>query len=257
MEDKRVLIILKNIWVSYGDKPVLKGIDLEVESGKVNVLLGPNGSGKTTTMKLILGIVKPYSGIVKVKGINPILDPVRVRRITGYVPEDDLVYHSLRVKEYLSFVARIYGIPREKTGEALERVMEAFMIKEYANSFIGSLSHGLKRRVMLAAAFIHNPDILLLDEPFIGIDPRIARALKIVLREKAREGRTILVSTHILDIAEVIADNIILLYRGEVVATGSVEHVLEKARAKGLEDAFLSLTLSREKVAEIVKALMG
>jgi len=251
------LIIFRDVWMSYGDTPVLKNINLDIMPGKVNVLLGPNGSGKTTTIKLILGILKPVRGVIRVKEYDPTLNPVSVRKITGYVPEDDLVYHSLRVKEYLSFVARMYGVPRNKLNEAMERVMDAFMIRDYENYFIGSLSHGLKRRVMLAAAFIHNPSILLLDEPFIGIDPRIARALKIVLKEKAKEGRTILVSTHILEIAEVIADNIILLYNGEIIAEGSVDKVLAKAKARGLEDAFLSLTMSREKVAEIVKALMG
>ncbi len=251
------MIVMRNVWAGYDDEPVLKGINTYIEPGKVNVLLGPNGSGKTTTMRLILGIIKPFVGDIEVYGINPAEDPVKVRKITGYVPEDDLIYYSLRVKEYLSFVARVYGVPRNKLEENMERVMDAFMIKEYGDRFIGSLSHGLKRRVMLAAAFIHNPQILLLDEPFIGIDPRIARALKIVLREKAREKKLILVSTHILEIAEAIADNIILLYKGEIVAEGSVSHVLEKAKASGLEDAFLSLTMSKEKVAEIVKALMG
>jgi len=251
------LIVLRNVWVSYDTEPVLKGVNMNIEPGKVNVLLGPNGSGKTTTMKLILGILKPISGKVLVGNLDPSIDPVKVKKMIGYVPEDDLIYHSLRVGEYLSFIANVYGVPRERMGQALKRVLEAFMIEEYVDQFIGSLSHGLKRRVLLAAAFIHDPQIFLLDEPFIGIDPRIARALKIVLREKAREGKTILVSTHILEIAEVIADNIILLYRGKVVAEGSVKDVIDKAKAEGLEDAFLSLTLSREKVEEIVKALMG
>jgi ABC-2 type transport system ATP-binding protein len=251
------MIVLRNVWAGYDDNPVLKGINTYIEPGKVNVLLGPNGSGKTTTMRLILGIIKPFAGEVSVYGINPALEPVRVRKLIGYVPEDDLIYHSLRVKEYLSFVARIYGVPRDRLEESMERVMDAFMIKDYEDYFVGSLSHGLKRRVLLAAAFIHNPKILLLDEPFIGIDPRIARALKIVLKEKAREGRIILVSTHILEIAEALADNIILLYKGEIVAEGSVKHVIERAKARGLEDAFISLTMSKEKIAEIVKALMG
>lgn len=251
------MIIFQNVWAGYTDEPVLKGVNLAIEPGKVNVLLGPNGSGKTTTMRLILGIIKPIVGDIRVKGIDPSHDPVRVRKMIGYVPEEDLIYYSLRVREYLSFIAKTYGIPSNKVSESIERVLGAFMLKEYEREFIGALSHGLKRRVLLASAFIHDPDILLLDEPFIGIDPRIARALKIVLKEKAREGKTILVSTHILEIAEVLADKIILLYQGRVIAEGSVKEVIEKAKTSGLEEAFITLTMSREKVVEIVKALTG
>ncbi|MEM0380151.1 MAG: ABC transporter ATP-binding protein [Desulfurococcaceae archaeon] len=251
------MIIFQNVWAGYTDEPVLKGINLVIEPGKVNVLLGPNGSGKTTTMRLILGIIKPIVGDIRVNGIDPSTDPIKVRKMIGYVPEEDLIYYSLRVREYLNFIAKTYGIPSREVDENIERVLNAFLLKEYEREFIGALSHGLKRRVMLAAAFIHDPSILLLDEPFIGIDPRIARALKIVLREKSREGKTILVSTHILEIAEVLADRIILLYQGKVVAEGSVREVVEKAKTSGLEEAFITLTMSREKVVEIVKALMG
>jgi len=249
------MIVFNNVWAGYDDKPVLKGVTTIIDKGKVNVLLGPNGSGKTTTLKLILGILKPFAGEIRVFGLNPAVEPVKVRRMIGYVPEDDLVYYSLRVREYLSFIAKIYGVPNNELEENMRRVMEAFKIEEYSNYYIGSLSHGLKRRVLLAAAFIHNPKILLLDEPFIGIDPRIAKALKIVLREKAKEGTLIIVTTHILEIAEAIADKIILLFRGEIVAEGSIQEVLSKAKASGLEDAFLNLTMSREMVEEIVRAL--
>lgn len=251
------MIVFRNVWAGYGEEPVLKGVNLVIEPGKVNVLLGPNGSGKTTTMRLILGIIRPIVGDVRVNGVDPVMSPVEVRRMIGYVPEEDLIYYSLRVREYLSFVAKAYGVKSSSVRESVERVLNAFMIKEHENEFIGALSHGLKRRVLLAAAFLHDPGILLLDEPFIGIDPRIARALKIVLREKAREGKTILVSTHILEIAEVLADKIILLYQGRVIAEGSVKEVVEKTKSSGLEEAFISLTMSREKVVEIVKALTG
>ncbi len=244
-----------NLWKVFGDVAALRNINLEIRPGSLYVLLGPNGSGKTTLLKLILGIYKPTRGGVTVYGVVPWLEPVRVRKITGYVPEDDIIYHSLTVREYLSFIGRIRGIPRSELGERLERVMEAFMLKDRADEYIGNLSHGYKRRVLLAEAFIHNPLIYLLDEPFIGIDPRIAKALKTVLREKAREGRIVVVTTHILEIAEAIADQVILIYKGDLIATGTVEEVLEEAKASQLEEAFLSLTMSRSQVAEIIRAL--
>ncbi len=246
---------MEELYVYYDDYPALKNINLVIKPGIINILLGPNGSGKTTLLKTILGILKPRSGSVKVYGLTPWREPVRVRKLIGYVPEDDVLYYSLTVKEYLYFIARIRGIPRDRVDEEVERVIEAFMLKSKVDEYIGNLSHGYKRRVLLAEAFIHNPQIYLLDEPFIGIDPRLAKALKNVLREKAREGRLILVTTHILEIAEALADNIILLYNGEVKAVGPVKEILEKAESKGLEDAFLELTMGYKSVREIVKAL--
>jgi len=251
------LIKIRDLYVGYGSEPVLKGLNLDVESGKINVLLGPNGSGKTTLLKTILGILKPMKGYVLVGGLDPSINPIEVRRSIGYLPEDDIVYYSLKVKEYLSFVARVYGVPRDRLNESVNRVLDAFMIKEYSNRPIGELSHGLKRRVMLAASFVHDPQFILLDEPFIGIDPRIAKVLKIALREKAKEGKTIVVTTHVLELAEALADNVILIYKGEVKAMGSVEEVVKQAGASGLEDAFLNLTMSKDLVRELVQALLG
>lgn len=251
------MITMNDLYVGYDSTPVVHGVSLTIQPSRVNVLLGPNGSGKTTILKTILGIIKPLKGYVRVKDLDPTVNPIEARKLIGYVPEEDLIYYSLRVKEYLSFIARVYNVPRDRLVKTMDRVMEAFMIKDYADALIGELSHGLKRRVMLASAFIHDPEILILDEPFIGIDPRVAKVLKLALREKAKEGKTILVTTHILEIAEALADNIILLYKGKVVAEGSVNEILSRAKAGGLEDAFLTLTMSRELVQELVKALIS
>ncbi len=249
------LIVAEKLYMYYDEQPALIDVNTQVEPGRINILLGPNGSGKTTFLKLVMGMLKPTRGRIRVYDYTPWREPIRVRKIIGYVPEDDILYHGLTVREYLEFIARIRGLRGEKVREAMERVVEAFMLREKLDEFIGGLSHGYKRRVLLAEAFIHDPQIYLLDEPFIGIDPRIARALKEVLREKANKGKLILVTTHILDIAQAIADNIILLYHGRIIASGTVEEILEAARASGLEEAFLSLTMSREKVRGIVKYL--
>ncbi len=244
-----------NVWKYFNGTPVLKGVSLDIEPGRVHVLLGPNGSGKTTLLRIIMGVYSPDRGFVEVFGKNPSISSIIVRKLIGYVPEEDIIYHSLRVREYLSFIASIYGVPKKLIRQRVESVEKAFKIDSVADEFIGDLSHGLKRRVLLAAAFVHNPQILLLDEPFMGLDPVIVKALKIIIRDEARNGKLVLVTTHILEIAEAIADNIILIYRGEIVAEGGLGSVLEKARAKGLEDAFLELTKSTSEVYRLVKVL--
>lgn len=252
------MIELSDVYMVYeGGVEALRGVSLRIQPGRVNVLLGPNGSGKSTMLKLIMGVYRPTRGRVRVYGIDPSERPVDVRRMIGYVPEDDVIYHSLRVGEYLSLIARIYGVPREEVEERVRKFTSAFLLDDKFDEFIGSLSHGLRRRVLLAAALIHDPRILLLDEPFIGLDPRIAKAVKTVLREKAREGRLVLVTTHVLEIAEVIADNVIVLYRGEVVAEGPVSSVIEAMKARGLEEAFLRLIKADVEVMDIVKALVS
>jgi ABC-2 type transport system ATP-binding protein len=252
------MIVFSGVWMVYeGGVEALRGVDAVFEPGMVHVLLGPNGSGKTTMLRLMLGVLRPSRGVVRVYGIVPWLEPVRVRRLIGYVPEDDIIYHSLTVREYLDLVARVKGVPAGRVRGEVDRVMRAFMLTGKANKYIGGLSHGFKRRVLLAEAFLGDPKILLLDEPFIGVDPRIARALKTVIREMARKNRIVIMTTNVLEIAQAIADNIILLYNGRILARGSLKEILEKTSEKELEEAFLDLTMSKSEVKEIIRALTG
>ncbi len=249
------MIVIENLWKIYDGKPALKGITTRIEPGYVTVLLGPNGSGKTTLLKLILGLIKPDKGIIRVYGMDPYEKPLDVKRIIGFVPEEDLLYRSLRVIEYLYFVGKAYDLPKDELEMSVERVIKAFMLDGKRDELIGALSHGLKRRVLLAAAFIHRPKILLLDEPFMGLDPIIVKALKTFLYEEARSGKIVIVTTHVLEIAEAIADKVILLFKGEIVIEGSVEYVLRKSRSRGFEDAILRLLRADVEVLELVKAL--
>ncbi len=249
------MIVLKGVAKYYNSIKALENINLEILPGYITVLLGPNGSGKTTLLKIIMGIVKPDKGSVRIFGMDPYRDGLKIRRMIGYVPEEDLIYRSLRAREYLEFVGRIYGIDRSDLDREIRRVVRAFRLEDKLDEFIGGLSHGLKRRVLLAAAFIHKPKILLLDEPFMGIDPIIVSALKEFLREEVHDGKVVIVTTHVLEIAEAIADRIILLYEGRVLADGTLHDVLKRTETGGLEAAVFKLLKADAEIIELINAL--
>ena len=242
-----------NVWKYYGGKPVVKGVNLRVREGEVRVLLGPNGSGKSTLFKMSVGIVKPEQGKVRVNGVNAAEDPITARRVVGYMPEDPLVYESLEVTEYLEFILSVYGVRPSR--ERFAAVIKALGLDEHVGKLVGELSHGNKRKVMLATIMLRDPQVLVLDEAFSGLDVGSARAVKTWLRSKAESGAAVLVSTHILPIAEAIADNVTIIYEGKVVAEGTPKELRSLEGGKELEDVYLKLTGYSSEVEELVKAL--
>jgi len=242
-----------NVWKYYGDKPVVKGVNLKVREGEVRVLLGPNGSGKSTLFKMSIGVVKPERGEVRINGVDAVKDPITARKIVGYVPEDPLVYESLEVTEYLEFVLSIYGVRPSR--ERFNAVIKALGLDEHVGKLVGELSHGNKRKVMLAAIMLRDPQALVLDEAFSGLDVGSARAVKAWLRSKAESGAAVLVSTHILPIAEAIADNVTIIYEGKIVAEGTPEELRSIEGGKELEDVYLKLTGYSSEMEELIKAL--
>jgi len=242
-----------NVWKYYGGKPVVKGVNLRVKKGEVRVLLGPNGSGKSTLFKMSVGVVKPEQGEVRVNGVNAVKDPIAARKIVGYAPEDPLVYESLEVTEYLEFILSIYGVRPSR--ERFAAVIKALGLDEHVGKLVGELSHGNKRKVTLAAIMLRDPEVLVLDEAFSGLDVGSARAVKAWLRSKAESGAAVLVSTHILPIAEAIADKVTIIYEGRIVAEGTPGELKSLEGGKELEDVYLKLTGYSSEVEELVKAL--
>jgi len=248
---------LSGVSKRYGDVTAVDYLDLEVRRGEVFGLLGPNGSGKSTTLKLILGLVKPDSGSVNVLGINVEDDPVAVKRKIGYVPESPRIYEFLTALEFLDFTGDVYGMAPEEKKKRIEEFVRALDLEGREDDIISSYSEGMKQKVVIISALMHKPELLLLDEPLSGLDPKSARIVKDLLRELASQGVTTTMSTHILEIAQAMCDRIAIMYGGRLLALGTMEELRRKAKMpeSGLEDIFLKLTGTSD-VKPIVEALM-
>jgi ABC-2 type transport system ATP-binding protein len=248
---------LSGVSKRYGDVTAVDYLDLEVRRGEVFGLLGPNGSGKSTTLKMILGLVKPDSGSVNVLGINVEDDPVAVKRKIGYVPEAPRIYEFLTALEFLDFTGDVYGMAPEEKKKRIEEFVRALDLEGREGDIISSYSEGMKQKVVIISALMHKPELLLLDEPLSGLDPKSARIVKDLLRELASQGVTTIMSTHILEIAQAMCDRIAIMYGGRLLALGTMEELRRKAKMpeSGLEDIFLKLTGTSD-VKPIVEALM-
>jgi ABC-2 type transport system ATP-binding protein len=248
---------LSGVSKRYGDVTAVDYLDLEVRRGEVFGLLGPNGSGKSTTLKMILGLVKPDSGSVNVLGINVEDDSVAVKRKIGYVPEAPRIYEFLTSLEFLDFTGDVYGMAPEEKKKRIEEFVRALDLEGREGDVISSYSEGMKQKVVIISALMHKPELLLLDEPLSGLDPKSARIVKDLLRELASQGVTTIMSTHILEIAQAMCDRIAIMYGGRLLALGTMEELRRKAKMpeSGLEDIFLKLTGTSD-VKPIVEALM-
>ena len=252
-----VLARLEGVSKSYGSVVALNGVSLELRRGEILGLLGPNGSGKTTLIKILMGFIRPDSGRVEVFGLDPYEGPA-VRSRIGYVPEELALYESLTPKELFDLVARIRRLDPEAYARRLDLLVSSFGLKGRMEDLIGALSRGNKQKVAIILALMHEPDLLLLDEPIIGLDPAVARIFKELLHDMRDRGCAIMFSTHVLEVAEAICDRVVILHRGRVVAEGSVGELLELAsKEKTLEEVFLEVTGKAHEVREVIRALRG
>jgi ABC-2 type transport system ATP-binding protein len=241
----------------YADVIAVDYINLDVKRGEIFGLLGPNGSGKTTVLKTILGLVKPDSGSVKVLGINVEDDPVGVKRRVGYVPESPRIYEFLTGLEFLDLTGDIYGMSPSEKKRRIDEYLDALELEGREGDMISSYSQGMKQKVAVISALMHRPELLLLDEPLNALDPRSARIVKDLLRELCLKGVTAIMSTHILEIAQAMCDRIGIMYEGRLLALGTMEELRDRARMPGsdLEDIFLELTGTGD-VRPVIEALL-
>ncbi|WP_290900784.1 ABC transporter ATP-binding protein [Ferroglobus sp.] len=249
------MITVENLRKRYDGNPILDGLSFTVKDGEIYGLLGPNGSGKSTTMKILSGILKPDEGNVIIEGVNASENQLKVKEIVGFVPESPTLYESLTPAELFDFIGKVRKIPRGLLEERVNAFVKAFGIEEYLDQFIGTLSFGTKQKVSIIAALLHDPKVLVLDEAMNGLDVKSARIFRELLLEYKRKGKSIVFSTHVLQLAEIICDRIGVIHRGRIVAEGTVEELKKRLEEKSLEDVFLKITESREEVLEIVKAL--
>ena len=224
---------------TYGSQHAVDDISFTVNPGEIVGFLGPNGAGKSTTMKMITGFLKPDEGTISVCDIPVSTNNTHTKTKIGYLPESNALYYDLYVKEYLDFVADVHGIIHKK--EAIEKVLDEVGLSPEAGKKIGQLSKGYKQRVGLAAAIIHDPEVLILDEPTTGLDPNQIMEIREVIK-KLGQHKTVLFSTHILQEVEAICNRVIIIHKGKVVADGGLEILLEKSPDNTLESLFRSLT---------------
>ena len=234
---------VNNVSKCYGRLRAVDGVSLNVQRGEVFAFLGPNGAGKTTTIKMITGLIQPDSGIVTVCDQQMSTDNQAAKGNLAYVPDQPFLYGKLTAREFMYFVGEMYGIERAALKRRVEHLMEQLAITKFADQLAEGYSHGMKQRVVLAAALLHEPAVLVVDEPMVGLDPRTARRVKDIFREWADAGRAVFMSTHTLDVAEAIADRIAIINQGRIVACGTLAELKAKAaREHRLEDIFLDLT---------------
>jgi len=235
---------LKGVAKWYSKILAVDNIDLNIKPGEIFGLLGPNGSGKSTTLKMLLGLVQPDGGSVNVLGIDVQKDAVAVKRQVGYVPEAPRLYEFLTGTEYLDFIGDIYGVKAEEKRERVNEYLKALELEGREGDMISGYSEGMKQKVALISAFLHRPRLLILDEPLSGLDPRSARIVKDLLHELKAQGVTTIMSTHVLEIAQALCDRIAIMYKGRLLALGTMDELRQRASMpeSGLEDIFLKLT---------------
>ena len=226
------------------DKPVITGLDLDIAGGQLYALLGPNGAGKTTTLRMVTGLTRPDAGSIEIFGVNALADPIAAKAITAWLPDEPMLYDKLSPLEYLAFVAGLWRMDPQVASEEAERLLHWLDLWEQRDTRCESFSRGMKQKVALAAALIHDPKLLILDEPLTGLDAAMARAVKDALREQVDRGKTVIVTTHILEVAERMADRIGIIGGGKLLAEGTLDELRDRAGTEGmtLEDTFIRLT---------------
>jgi ABC-2 type transport system ATP-binding protein len=238
----------------FGSTVAVKGVDLTVRAGEVFGLLGPNGAGKTTTLRMLCGLVVPTAGEARICGVDVWLQPREARMHVGYLDEEPIVYPYLTGREFLNLVADLYSLPNgRQREEQIERLLTLFEMRDKADHLVSGYSHGTRQKLGLASLLIHEPDVLFLDEPTNGLDPRATRRVKELLQELAERGRAIVLSTHILEIAQALCDRVAIIDKGQVVAIGTLDELRAGSGAGGasLEDLFLELTGGPEERAAV------
>ncbi len=237
------MIEIKNLSKSYGSVHAVIDLNLIVPRGELFCFLGPNGAGKTTTIKMLTGLVHPDAGSVHLCGFDLAREPLAARRLLGYIPDLPFLYERLTPPEFLEFVGDLYGVDRNRVNQACDEELTRFGLADHRRALVGDLSHGMRQRLIYVATFLHDPQILCIDEPLVGLDPYTIRMIKDLLKAKARSGVTVFLTTHILAVAEEIADRVGILSRGRLVALGPIDELKQRHDIKGdLESVFLMLT---------------
>ncbi len=234
--------MIKNLWKSYQHTPVLKGIDLTVMPGQVIGYIGPNGAGKSTTVKILCGLLADFEGEVWVAGYNLRQQPLEVKKQIGFIPELADLYETLTPHEFLHFMAALYGMPAGLAEQRMQRMLAAFGLQDHIHQRMDTFSKGMRQKVLITSGLLHNPNIIIMDEPLSGLDANSVIIVKELISKLAAEGKTIFYCSHMMDVVEKVSDRIVLINDGQVVADGSFEQLKAQQGNQSLERIFANLT---------------
>ncbi len=250
------MIQLQGLTKKYGDFEALKSLDLKVPRGLLYGLLGPNGAGKTTALRIIAGILQPTAGSVMVGGFDVQQDPELAKGKLGYIPDRPFIYEKLTGAEFLKFVAGLYSQNGDDLDRRIDELMSVWELTAWRDELLEAYSHGMRQKLIISSALIHRPEVIVVDEPLVGLDPKAARILKDIFRGFVDRGGTILMSTHTLEVAEALCDRIAIIQSGEICAEGTMDDLRREAESgdAGLEEIFLKLTGGHE-VKELLEVL--
>ena len=240
------MIEIRNLTKTFGSFKAVDGLNLKVEPGEIFGFLGPNGAGKTTTVKILSGIMRPTAGHVLVAGHDVDKEPLLAKQALAYIPDEPFVYPKLTGWEFLRFIGDLYAVPAAEQRRRIPELLETFELSAHAGELLEGYSHGMKQKLLIASVLLRRPKVVLFDEPTVGLDPKSIRRFKTLLGDIAREGAAVFMCTHILDMAEKLCHSVGIIYRGRLVARGSVAEVKRMAsgadKERSLEDVFLELT---------------
>lgn len=238
----------------YGDFTAVDGITFKINPGEVVGFLGPNGAGKTTTIKMITGLMAPDAGQALIAGLDIEKEPLKAKAQFAYVPDTPNLYDKLKAIEYLRFMSRLYRVPADEADHRIKKLLELFELSDKAGNYLDGFSHGMQQKVAIIGAMLHNPKVILMDEPTVGLDPRSARLVKDLLAQHAREGNAVFFSSHILEIVQNMCDRVIIINKGRILADAPVSELRRMEGDQSLEDIFLELTGGKD-VDDMVKEL--
>ena len=238
------MLRIKQLVKTYQNHEAVQGINLEIPSGELFGFLGPNGAGKTTTIKMIVGLLKPTGGTITIGGYDVARQSTDAKSILGYIPDRPFIYEKLTGREYLAFIADLYGMDAGEATESSRRFLDFFDLAEAADKLIEGYSHGMKQKLIISGALLHKPKLVVVDEPMVGLDPKGARQVKKLFRDVCDQGASVFMSTHSLGIAQAMCDRIGIIQKGKVIALGTLEDLRRQVSNdhEHLEDIFLELT---------------
>ncbi len=238
------MIKIENLSKKFGEFVALRNLNLAIKKGELFGFLGPNGAGKTTTIRILTGLSQPTGGRAFIAGYDIVREPLRAKQIIGYVSDHPYLYEKLTSREFLFFMAGLYGVDKKTAQRGMNEYLEAFELTPWEDVLIEDLSHGMRKKLVITAALLHNPQVIIIDEPLVGLDPKSACLLKDRCKEMVKEGKTIFMSTHSLEVAQEMCTRIGIIDKGKLICTGTIQELqkISGAKRKRLEEIFLRLT---------------